>query len=57
MQCISFIIFTACEKAVQYLERNELPPHWDREVLFGHGNTGEGSDEGLSDSGVSLTWA
>lgn len=25
----------AIEKAMQYLDKNELPAHWDREVLFG----------------------
>ena len=24
----------AVEKAVTYLDRDELPPHWDRDVLF-----------------------
>ncbi|KAJ8674346.1 hypothetical protein QAD02_005608 [Eretmocerus hayati] len=27
---------TAVEKALLYLEKNELPPHWDRDVLFGN---------------------
>lgn len=26
---------TAIEKAMQYLDKNELPAHWDREALFG----------------------
>lgn len=25
----------AVEKAIQYLEKDELPPHWDREMLLG----------------------
>lgn len=27
--------FIAIEKAMQYLDKNELPAHWDREALFG----------------------
>ncbi|CAG7822664.1 unnamed protein product [Allacma fusca] len=42
----------ACEKAVQYLEKNELPPHWDRDVLFGHLNA-DNSDDALSESEMS----
>lgn len=30
---------TAVEKALQYVERDELPPHWDRDVLFGVDNS------------------
>lgn len=29
------LIYLAIEKAVLYLDRDELPAHWDREVLFG----------------------
>lgn len=30
-----FSFQAAIEKALLYLDRDELPPHWDREVLFG----------------------
>jgi len=35
------------EKAVAYLERDELPPHWDKEILF---NMGEESTTESSES-------
>jgi len=38
---------SAVEKAVLYLERDELPPHWDREILF---NMGEESTTESSES-------
>ena len=25
------------EKAIIFLEKRELPPHWDRDILFSHG--------------------
>ena len=29
--------FIAMEKAIIFLEKRELPPHWDRDILFSHG--------------------
>ncbi|OAD60399.1 AT-rich interactive domain-containing protein 4B [Eufriesea mexicana] len=29
----------AVEKALLFLEKNELPPHWDRDSLFGHSSS------------------
>lgn len=28
-------MYKAVEKAILYLDNDELPPHWDRELLFG----------------------
>ena len=44
----------AIDKAMQYLDKNELPAHWDREVLFGLDdassiNESKGSDADSSD--------
>ncbi|KAG8234090.1 hypothetical protein J437_LFUL014619 [Ladona fulva] len=39
---------TAVEKALQFLDRDELPPHWDRELLFGMDESSGNSD---SDAG------
>ena len=39
--------FLVIEKAVDYLERDELPPHWDKEILF---NMGEESATESSES-------
>ena len=33
----------AITKAITYLERDELPPHWDRDIIF---NMGASSSEG-----------
>jgi len=41
------------DKALSYLEKNDLPPHWDRETLFG--SITSNSDGQLSDSDVSLS--
>ncbi|XP_046402121.1 uncharacterized protein LOC124168059 isoform X2 [Ischnura elegans] len=42
---------TAVEKALQFLDRDELPPHWDRELLFGmDGSSGDSNSEAGSDS-------
>lgn len=37
----------AIEKAIQYIEKNELPPHWDKETLF------KMSDESTTESSES----
>jgi len=36
---------------VSYLDKDELPPHWDRDALFGTADL-IGSDDQLSDSEV-----
>lgn len=42
---------TAVEKTTLYLDRDELPPHWDRDLLFGLEKNGITTDsEGLYDS-------
>ena len=43
----SHFSFLVIEKAVDYLERDELPPHWDKEILF---NMGEESATESSES-------
>ena len=30
----SWFYFLAVQKAILYLEKDELPPHWDREIIF-----------------------
>ena len=35
---------TAVEKALLYLDRDELPPHWDRDLLFGMDESSGNSD-------------
>lgn len=35
---------TAVDKALQYLDKDELPPHWDRELLFGLDDASIASD-------------
>ena len=39
----------AIEKAVLYLDRDELPAHWDREVLFGLDDASGGGGGGVND--------
>lgn len=44
----------AVEKALLFLEKNELPPHWDRDSLFGHSvSSGNSDSDGELDSDVS----
>lgn len=43
----------AVEKAISYLDKDELPPHWDRDVLFGTADLIV-SDDQLSDSEVTI---
>ncbi|XP_076235160.1 AT-rich interaction domain hat-trick [Calliopsis andreniformis] len=41
----------AVEKALLFLEKNELPPHWDRDSLFGHSvSSGNSDSDGDLDS-------
>jgi len=41
------------EKALLFLEKNELPPHWDRDSLFGHSvSSGNSDSDGELDSDV-----
>jgi hypothetical protein len=42
----------AVEKAMAFLERDELPPHWDRHVLFG--NQDDDDDDADNDSEVEV---
>ena len=39
----------AIEKALQYLDHDELPAHWDREVLFGLDDRSMNDSKGGSD--------
>lgn len=43
----------AVEKALQFLDKDELPPHWDRELLFSIGESSESGSDAGSDSDVS----
>lgn len=44
----------AVEKALLFLEKNELPPHWDRDSLFGNAVSSGNSDSDADlDSDVS----
>lgn len=44
----------AVEKALLFLEKNELPPHWDRDSLFGNSvSSGNSDTDGELDSDVS----
>ena len=46
----------AVEKALLFLEKNELPPHWDRDSLFGNAVSSGNSDSDADlDSDVSLS--
>lgn len=40
----------AIEKAVLYLDRDELPAHWDREALFGLDDASSVNDESKAGS-------
>ncbi|KAK1132975.1 hypothetical protein K0M31_014341 [Melipona bicolor] len=41
----------AVERALLFLEKNELPPHWDRDSLFGHSvSSGNSDSDGELDS-------
>ncbi|XP_017883106.1 AT-rich interactive domain-containing protein 4B isoform X2 [Ceratina calcarata] len=41
----------AVEKALLFLEKNELPPHWDKDSLFGHSvSSGNSDSDGELDS-------
>lgn len=45
----------AVEKALLFLEKNELPPHWDRDSLFGNSVSSENTDTDADlDSDVSF---
>ncbi|KAK7074649.1 DNA- binding [Halocaridina rubra] len=41
---------TAVEKALQFMTNDELPPHWDRDLLFGMDVSDDDSDRDGSDS-------
>lgn len=47
------LIYVAVEKATLYLDNDELPPHWDRDLLFGiEKNCLTTDSEGVDDSDV-----
>lgn len=51
----SFIFILAVEKALTYLDKDELPPHWDRDLLFGLCDSDINTDsEDNLDSDVSI---
>lgn len=52
------VLKTAVEKALLYLEKNELPTHWDRDSLFGinTASSGNSDTEGELNSDVSQTY-
>ncbi|XP_014218610.1 AT-rich interactive domain-containing protein 4B isoform X2 [Copidosoma floridanum] len=47
------ILKTAVEKAIQYLDKDELPNHWDRDVLFGYAVTSDNTDSEEGDESPS----
>jgi len=44
----------AVEKALIFLDRDELPPHWDREQLFCKYSSDESDSDAEMDSDVSI---
>lgn len=44
----------AVEKALLFMTHDELPPHWDRDLLFGMDVSDDDSDRDGSDSDVSV---
>ncbi len=49
----------AVEKATLYLDKDELPPHWDRDALFGSPKpvgSGDGDYDDDSDSEVTINY-
>ena len=44
----------AVEKALLFMTHDELPPHWDRDQLFGMDVSEDDSDRDGSDSDVSI---
>ena len=38
---------------MQYLDKDELPPHWDRDLLFGNDVEDSDTEQDGSDSDVS----
>jgi len=51
---LTIFFYEAVEKAILYLDKDEIPPHWDRDLLFGiDKNCGTDSD-GSCDSNVGL---
>lgn len=51
---VTFFFVTAVEKALLFLDRDELPPHWDRELLFGLNELSDSDSDAAFDSDVSL---
>jgi len=48
------LFFLAVEKAVFFLDKDELPPHWDRDLLFGVNRICIAPDSEVFDGNVSL---
>jgi RBB1NT (NUC162) domain len=46
---------SAVEKAVLFLDSDELPPHWDRDLLFGLQESSDSDSNDGSDSEVRYT--
>lgn len=47
------LIYLAVEKAILYIDKDELPPHWDRDLLFGvEKNCITTDSEGILDTDV-----
>lgn len=51
---MTFYFVSAVEKALLFLDRDELPPHWDRELLFGLNELSDSDSDAAFDSDVSL---
>ena len=49
-----FFHISAVEKAYQFLDKDELPPHWDRDSLFGLNETMATDSDAGFDYEVSL---
>lgn len=49
-----FVIYLAVEKAILYLDKDELPPHWDRDLLFGLDKNCVTTDSEVYDSDVRI---
>jgi len=49
-----YYYYLAVEKALFFLDKDELPPHWDRDLLFGVDKICIATDSEAFDSDVSL---
>jgi len=46
--------YLAVEKALLFLDKDELPPHWDRDLLFGVDKNYIAADSEIFDNDVSI---